>query len=135
MLNPSTADDEVDDPTIRSCVRLTRGLGYAGIEVVNLFGLRAPDPRALLAAEDPVGPENDREAERATARAETIIFAWGAHPAAARRADLVSSLTRRAYADARVPRCFGTTKSGAPRHPLYVRSGTPLIVYDDARDQ
>src|ERR1700749_3282622 len=59
MLNPSTADAEIDDPTIKSCVRLCKENGFGSIEVVNLFGWRATDPKELLEVDDPVGPRND----------------------------------------------------------------------------
>jgi hypothetical protein len=59
LLNPSTADDRRDDPTIRRCLGFARSLGYGGIHVVNLFAFRATCPRQLRAADDPVGPDND----------------------------------------------------------------------------
>ena len=126
MLNPSTADAEVDDATIRSCKRLSVALGYGSFEVINLFGWRATDPRELETAEDPVGPENERISEAAVARCDVAICAWGAHPMAttrgARVRGMVRSMRPAIY-------CLGTTKSGAPKHPLYIKSGTPLEVY------
>ncbi|MGH9551149.1 MAG: DUF1643 domain-containing protein, partial [Terriglobales bacterium] len=60
MLNPSTADAEVTDPTIRSCLGFARELGFGALEVVNLFAYRATEPAALKRARSPVGRENDR---------------------------------------------------------------------------
>ena len=121
MLNPSTADAEVDDPTIRSCARLCRSWGYGSFEVVNLFGWRATDPKALTKAEDPVGPDNDGVAERAIQRCDVAICAWGANGMARGRArpmlGLISSFRPAAF-------CLGKTKDGAPRHPLYIKTGT-----------
>lgn len=126
MLNPSTADDKVDDATIRSCIRLSCGLGYGGFEVVNLFGLRATNPAELAEADDPIGPLNERVSAAAIVRCDTVICAWGAHPMAQRHSRFLHGLIRshRPYAY-----CFGMTQSGAPRHPLYIKSGTPLAVY------
>src|SRR5881396_744410 len=78
MLNPSTADAMHDDPTIRRCIGFARNWGFGGVDVVNLFALRATDPRALRRAHDPVGPANDRHIASAGSRASLVILAWGA---------------------------------------------------------
>lgn len=109
MLNPSTADARHDDPTIRRCIGFARRWGYGGIEVVNLFGYRATDPRALRIVRDPVGPGNWRHIRRALRQAALVILAWGAHAHGDR-------LTRVARAQ-----CLGLTRAGQPRHPLYLR--------------
>lgn len=125
MLNPSTADATQDDPTIRRCVAFSRSWGADGIRVVNLFALRATDPAKLLTQPDPIGPRNDefiRLAALATGvLGGRIITAWGGHSLAADRAEAVFELLwpQPVY-------CLGTTKTGAPRHPLYVRGDTPL---------
>jgi len=126
MLNPSTADAEIDDATIRSCIRLSRGLEYGSFEVVNLFGLRATDPVELQRADDPVGPRNNESIEGAVMRCDLAICAWGAHPMAAQRARPTHALLRRVRP---AVFCLGTTKSGAPKHPLYIKSGTALRTY------
>ena len=127
MLNPSTADARQDDATIRSCVRLLAGLGYGSFEVVNLMAWRATDPKDLPAKpSDAMGSDNPRSIEAAVLRCDTVICAWGAHPYADRfKAAVLGiiSLNRPAAY------CFGKTKSGAPKHPLYIKSGTPLEVY------
>lgn len=126
MLNPSTADAEIDDATIRSCIRLSTGLGYGSLEVVNLFGLRATNPAELEKAADPIGPQNADIGDAAINRCDVVICAWGAHHMAERRArDMVAWVRGwkpTAY-------CLGATKSGAPKHPLYIKSGTLLEVY------
>jgi Uncharacterized protein conserved in bacteria len=123
MLNPSTADASIDDPTIRSCVRLARCHGYGSFEVVNLFAWRATDPDELVGENDPVGPDNDRIISAAVARCDMIVCAWGAHRSADRRArivwEIVTAVRQSAF-------CFGVTKSGSPKHPLYIKTGTPL---------
>lgn len=126
MLNPSTADAEIDDATIRSLLRLLRGLCYGSFEVVNLFGLRATDPEALFGATDPRGPRNEMIIESAVGRCDVVICAWGAHPMARE-----ASIDCRNFVRSRRPAmyCFGTTKDGAPKHPLYIKSGTQLQAY------
>ncbi|MEC9374624.1 MAG: DUF1643 domain-containing protein, partial [Planctomycetota bacterium] len=87
MLNPSTADAERDDPTIRRCIGFARGWGCATLDVVNLFAFRATRPADLRAAEDPVGPCNQRHVRAAIRRADMVIFAWGDHGALLQRGE------------------------------------------------
>lgn len=126
MLNPSTADAKVDDATIRSCVRLLKGLKYGSLEVVNLFAWRATKPNELLTAPDPVGKDNDAVITAAIERCDIPICAWGAHGIADDRAKQVTVMIR-----LRRPAifCFGKTKDGSPKHPLYIKSGTPLEAF------
>jgi len=124
MLNPSTADADVDDRTIGRCMDFSRRWGADGLRVVNLFALRSTDPAALTRHPDPIGPKNDAVLEllaRATRElGGRVICAWGAHPMAAERARIVRRVLGPTV-------CLGTTKAGAPRHPLYVRADTPLV--------
>jgi len=122
MLNPSTADALADDPTIRRCAGFSRSWGLDGLTVVNLFALRATDPRALARHPDPVGPENDEFIRRAIGPCSVVVAAWGAQRIAAARADT----WRRALTRTADVLCLGTTKDGEPRHPLYVRADQPL---------
>jgi hypothetical protein len=114
MLNPSTADAAVDDPTIRRCQAFSRAWRYSGMHVANLFALRATDPAELTRAPDPIGPDNDRYLRKLSAQASSTMVAWGAHPLARERAREVTPLLRS-------PHCLGMTRDGSPRHPLYVR--------------
>lgn len=127
MLNPSTADATVDDPTIRRCMAFSRRWGAGGIIVVNLFALRATDPadllRAARAGTDPIGPENDRHLLDVFPACDVVIAAWGAHAMAKDRAKAVLSLVPETMELS----CLGTTKAGYPRHPLYVSADCPLI--------
>lgn len=127
MLNPSTADARQDDATIRSCVRLVSGLGYGSFEVVNVFAFRATDPDELAKQADPVGgPRNLESIEAAIARCDVAICAWGAYPPAKQYSiDPLNTVRSRRPA----VYCFGKTKHGAPKHPLYIKSGTPLEVF------
>lgn len=124
MLNPSTADAEQDDPTIRRCISFAESWGCGGIEVVNLFALRATDPKELKAAEDPIGPQNDDILlSRAEAKHRYVIAAWGAHGKLFEREKQVVELL--AGMDLY---CLGLTKAGYPRHPLYLpKKAEPTI--------
>lgn len=125
MLNPSTADATQDDPTIRRCIGFAKREGCASLTVVNLFAYRATDPRALLDAEDPQGPDNSRHITRALLNADLRIAAWGAFQWTHRER------LRRPYvedwAGGKPLLCLGTTSAGAPRHPLYVKGDQPLV--------
>lgn len=121
MLNPSTADASKDDPTIRRCFSFAKREGCASLTVVNLFALRATDPKDLGWAEDPVGPENDRHIQEQVSKHATgwIVAAWGSNTMAFKRAERVVHMLGDVW-------CLGTTKLGAPRHPLYVLGDAPL---------
>lgn len=118
MLNPSTADATADDPTIRRCRGFARAWGCAGIAVANLYALRSTDPHALFSHTDPVGPENDRYLHEIANEYGDAICAWGANARPERVEQVVKIFTD---AGARLW-CLGTTKSGAPKHPLYIRA-------------
>lgn len=128
MLNPSTADALSDDPTIRRCLSFARREKCGGIVVVNLFGLRSTDPRALRDHADPVGPHNDVFLRHAAALG-PVVAAWGAGGAMGDRAETVT----RALTDAGVPlKALGVTSTGQPRHPLYLPGNTVLAPYTGA---
>lgn len=129
MLNPSTADATVDDPTIRRCMGFTEREGFARLAVANLYGLRSPSPMDIPRADDPVGPECDRWiCELAEIEADRVVVAWGASPYAApgRVAEV------RALLHGIGLWCLGTTADGSPRHPLYVRGEQPLEPWPSA---
>jgi len=118
MLNPSTADAQTDDRTIRRCIGFARGWRYGGIGVVNLFAFRATDPANLPAnADQAIGPDNDRHIARAAAAA-TVMCAWGVRGSQFGRDQQVLRLL--AAAGCASVLTLGTTKAGHPRHPLYV---------------
>lgn len=126
MLNPSTADALEDDPTIRRCTGFAKRESTGGLIVVNLFGLRSTDPRALLHHHDPVGQLNDAFVRQATDQASTVIAAWGA---AGVTGDRGREVTRALTARGVVLQCLGRTSTGQPRHPLYLPSGAVLEPY------
>lgn len=123
MLNPSTADADVDDRTVRRCIGFAKGWGFGGIIIRNLFALRATDPSELDRHADPIGPENDAYLSRC-ADEEMTVVAWGARGGDRGRAvlDLLEGQGVRPYQ-------LAVTDDGQPRHPLYLRAGlvpTPL---------
>lgn len=124
MLNPSTADASVDDPTIRRCISFARREGMGAIDVVNVFAFRTTSPKVLFSAGcNIVGPDNQEHVRRALARASRVVVAWGAHPVSASPIPAV-------IAGANQWRwCLGTTRDGSPRHPLYVRDDQPLVLW------
>lgn len=129
MLNPSTADAEDDDPTIRRCMGFARRDGYGGIFVANLFAFRATDPMALKGAPDPVGPDNDAGLIQnlltlPIRAAGAIVAAWGAGCRIRGERD---RFVRGQAAMRGVPlHHLGLTKDGHPKHPLYLKGDQPL---------
>ena len=119
-LNPSTANEDQDDPTIRRLMGFTKKWGYGGFYMTNLFALVSPHPEDLRTAEDPIG-DNDRHLVETRKKCEHIVFCWGAFP--------------KIFRDIQVARmfegalCFGTTKDGSPKHPLYLPASTTLVPF------
>lgn len=136
MLNPSTADEILDDPTICRVKGFTTRLGFSRLTVVNLYAWRATSPADLWHADDPVGIENDRiirDLVKRSAYCETpIIAAWGAN-ARPDRVDQVLRIIRDVRAMARL-HCLGVTAADAPRHPLYLRADSPLTPWPTRAD-
>lgn len=126
MLNPSVANTEQDDPTIRRCRAFSEQWGFAGMIVVNLFAYRATDQRELLTAADPVGPGNDEHLKRGMESGEWVIAAWGVT-----KSPLVSARAAQVWPWLRAhrPYCLGYTKAGDPRHPLFVPGIAPPMTY------
>ena len=77
MLNPSTADEEEDDPTITRCLGFATRWGFGSLVVGNLFALRSPNPRELFQHSDPLGPDNDYHLQRLAEECKTIVTSWG----------------------------------------------------------
>ncbi|MFV0244338.1 MAG: DUF1643 domain-containing protein [Qingshengfaniella sp.] len=117
MLNPSTATEYQNDPTVERCERRARTLGYGSFTVCNIFAWRDTDPRKMRAASEPVGPGNDAAIAEACASADAVICAWGTHGAHLDRGQAVSTLIR---ASGAAPLHLGLTKGGHPKHPLYL---------------
>ncbi len=117
MLNPSTATEAQNDPTVERCERRARALGFGAFRVVNIFAFRATDPRVMRAQADPVGPGNDAAILDSVAWADRVICAWGSHGAHLGRGAAVTALLRGA---GQPLWHLGLTQAGQPKHPLYI---------------
>jgi hypothetical protein len=117
MLNPSTATEVQNDPTVERCERRARTLGFGAFRVLNIFAFRATDPRDMRAAADPVGPGNDAAILGALPWADRVICAWGTHGAHLDRGPRVAAMLRAAGAPLWH---LGLSKAGHPKHPLYI---------------
>jgi hypothetical protein len=126
MLNPSTADADQDDPTIRRCIGFAQSHGCDGIEVVNLYAYRATKPADLKRAGYPVGPENDGHISAAACDAGAICVAWGANAANLSRPAEVLRLLR---GGGHQIMALDHTAHGIPRHPLMLQSCCRLIPF------
>lgn len=126
-LNPSTADESVEDPTVRRCIDWAETWGFQRLIMLNIFAYRSTDPRALRQVKDPVGPLNDTSLLVLSQSAALVIAAWGNHGRILDRHSAVMRLLRD------VPLfCLGETKEYFPKHPLYLRKATVPREYNDA---
>ncbi len=127
MLNPSTADESVNDPTVTRCIGFAQRWGYGILEVANIFALRSTDPRVLYIAPEPVGKLNDLWIMTLALQADRVVAGWGNHGKwKGRGAEVLGYLQ-----DAGVKvKALGHTKNGEPKHPLYILHDAELI---DAR--
>ncbi|PWE29537.1 DUF1643 domain-containing protein [Pararhodobacter marinus] len=117
MLNPSTATEVQNDPTVERCERRARALGYGAFRVCNIFAYRATDPKVMRAQPDPVGPANDAAIVESAEWADTIVCAWGTHGAHRARGPQVEALLR---ATGKPLYHLGLSQAGHPKHPLYI---------------
>ncbi len=130
MLNPSTADEEILDPTVKKCVKWARVWGYGGLYVLNAFALRSTDPELLAEhvheGKDPVGPENDFHITKALAEhpGARLVVGWGKHATLLNRHQRMIELLA-----ARELYCLGINKDGSPQHPLYIANATEPKVW------
>lgn len=119
MLNPSTATEEIDDPTIRRCMSFAKREGAGGLEVLNLFALRSTDPAGLKKVADPIGPDNDEWIREVLHPHNRVVCAWGNHGSyLGRDVAVLRALRESGIAIL----CLGEK----PRHPLYIRGDQPL---------
>lgn len=120
-LNPSTADETDNDPTVRRVISFAQREGCDALVMTNAFAFRATEPNDMKAAADPVGPENDKWLIECSNLASLVVAAWGVHGTFKGRCEQVQQLIPNLL-------CFGTTKDGHPKHPLYLASETPLQI-------
>ncbi len=127
MLNPSTATELQNDPTVERCERRARALGFGGFRVCNIFAWRATDPRNMRAQSDPVGPGNDAAILEACDWADDIICAWGTHGEHMARGPAVEKLLR----ETGLPlQHLGLSKAGHPKHPLYIGYAVQPVLWE-----
>ena len=117
MLNPSTATEVQNDPTVERCERRARALGHGAFRVTNIFAFRATDPKVMRAVADPVGPDNDSAILDSIGWSDVIVCAWGNHGLHLGRGAQVTGLLRQTGAPLFH---LGLTGQGQPRHPLYI---------------
>ena len=123
MLNPSTADENADDPTIRKCIALAKSWGFGSLAVGNLFAFRTPSPVVLKQSPLPVGDANNEWLRRLQSTTALTVAAWGNHGTFQGRNGVVRSMLAN-------PHVLGLTKLGEPRHPLYMLSATQPQEWD-----
>lgn len=114
-LNPSTADEWEDDPTIRRCIGFAKGWGYGGLVMANLFAYRATEPAKMMEARDPVGVTNDDWLVELASQAGVVIAAWGNQGAFLQRSTHVKALLPTLH-------YLKLNQSEEPAHPLYLKS-------------
>lgn len=113
-LNPSTADETEDDPTIRRCINFAKSWGYGGLCMTNLFAYRATEPSEMLGAEEPIGAENDPWLVEISKNAGVVVAAWGNHGGhLGRSRDVVQLIPDLHY--------LKLNATGEPGHPLYLK--------------
>jgi hypothetical protein len=123
-LNPSTADEVEDDPTIRRCIGFAKRWGYGALCMTNLFAYRATDPEAMKAHPAPVGVENDRWLRAMAKNAALVVAAWGVNGVHLHRDQAVIALFGTELS------CLGLTKGGHPAHPLYLKKSLQPIPFE-----
>ena len=121
-LNPSTADERLDDPTIRRCIGFARDWGYGSLVMANLFAYCSTDPAALARVDDPVGPRNNWWLSRLRREVDLVVVAWGSNGILLNRQNEVLRVLP-------APKCLGLTKHGQPKHPLYLPAETTPVQF------
>ena len=124
-LNPSTADETEDDPTIRRCTRFAKDWGFGGLYMLNLFAIRATDPKIMLKHQYPIGEKNDEFLVEMANECQLVLAAWGNHGAHRSRDWNV----RRLIEKHKQMKCLGKTKTGQPKHPLYIKADTQPMIF------
>lgn len=123
MLNPSTADHMIDDPTIRRVIHFSMDWGYGGVYVVNLYAFRSTDPKGLKATDDPIGPQNREHIltliQNKDNKVDRVVYAWG-------NGEKEPEWLREIVTE---PYCIALSKKGIPKHPLYLKGDSQPILY------
>lgn len=117
LLNPSTATELNQDPTLTRCTNYAEDWGYDALCVTNLFAYRATDPGEMKAADEPAGPDNDEWILRIAELSDLVVLGYGAHGDHRGREKEVRTMLVRSGIHAK---CLDTTDNQLPRHPLYL---------------
>lgn len=125
-LNPSTADETKDDPTVRRCIGFAKQWGYGGLCMANLFAYRATKPADMRRANQPEGSENNETLKNLANTAGIVVAAWGTNGPFRGRDKRIRAMITGMY-------CLGVTKEGHPKHPLYVPYDTKLKIFPQNR--
>lgn len=139
MLNPSTADEYILDPTVRRCVQYAIDWGYKKMRVVNIFALRSTDPQHLYDSVehdgekyvtiDPVGADNDKCIYNEVEGADLVIAAWGTHGALKNRGEQVTEM----ISGIKDIYCLKKVKGDIPGHPLYLKRNLTPRIYSEKK--
>lgn len=122
-LNPSTADDNIDDPTIRRLKKFTVRLGFQRLVITNLFAFRSTDPKIMFEQDDPVGTDNDFYLRKQIKECDCVLCAWGTGGRFKNRdRQVLKMVGEKAH-------CLKTNSDGTPAHPLYLRRDLKLTPY------
>jgi hypothetical protein len=121
-LNPSTADENIDDPTIRRCINYAQNWGYGSLLMVNLFAYRATIPTELKNVKNPIGNDNDLHITELLKKADLAVATWGNEGSLLNRDKDVKKIIPKLM-------CLKINKSGQPAHPLYQKKDLKLIKY------
>ena len=128
MLNPSTADEHVNDPTVERCQRRAGRLGFGAMGVVNLFAFRSTNPAALYECDEPVGPDNDAAILGQARQAEMVVCAWGTHGALNERGRRVREMLTAGGVGLHA---LSLNADGSPGHPLYLSYGRAPVPWTE----
>lgn len=128
-LNPSTATEATDDPTVRRCRRFAERWGYGGFIMLNLFAFRATEPKEMKVQEHPVGSETDRYLLEGAYQSQEIVCCWGIHGHFRGRAAYVEKMLRAEYS-AKL-RYLRLVSGGTPGYPLYLPNSVKREVWNE----
>ena len=112
-LNPSKADDKIDDPTVRRCISFAKTWGYGSLYVTNLFAFKATNPVDMLNEKKPVGAENDKYIKEYQDKVDKVVLAWGNYGSFKNRNKEILKIIE-------LPHCLRINKKGEPSHVLYL---------------
>ncbi len=122
-LNPSTADENTDDPTLTRCINYAKSWGFGGVCMANLFAYRATEPKDMKAAKNPIGYDNNEWLKKLSKEAGLVVAAWGNDGSYQGRSEQVKQLLPNIH-------CLKINKSGEPAHPLYQKSNLkPVLMF------